>query len=307
MDSATLSLECPLCGVTEFKKCFTKKERHFFRCLKCDLQMQSPLPTLQELADFYESSFVDGMYQDFASADLLKRMTAQQRIKEIANTIPLEGKWLDVGCANGVFVETVSGRGVEAQGIELSEHAVSIGKERGLNLHVGTVDDLPVDESFDCITAFDVLEHVLEPLDFIGGIHKRLNDGGHVVLTVPNTGGIVRRIMGKRWYFYIPEEHLHYFNSTNLAGLLEKQGFDVLSVGPTYKPMTYNYALLQFAEFNPLIHKILKAPSFLIPSKLRERPIPLPIGELRIIAQKPLKVASGKQGREDLVTETSRN
>ena len=283
-----ISLDCPLCGVTKFKKCFSKKSRDFFECLQCEMQLQSPLPTLQELSDFYENSFVGGMYQDFAAADLLKQMTAEQRIKEVAGTIPLKGKWLDVGCANGVFVNSISDHEVEAQGVELSDHAVAIGKEQGLNLHVGTIEDLSDDETFDCITAFDVLEHVLEPLDFVGSIYKRLNEGGHVVLTVPNAGGIVRRLMGKRWYFYIPEEHLHYFNRGNLAGLLEKQGFEVESVGATYKPMTFDYALVQFAEFNPLIYKMLKAVSYMVPAGLRKRPIPLPIGELRIIAQKPV-------------------
>ena len=289
---SNVELDCPLCGRSEFKKRFTKKERHFFRCLGCDIELQSPLPTLQQLADFYEGSFADGMYQDFAAADELKKMTARQRIKEISKTIPLEGKWLDVGCANGVFVDTISKHGVNSQGVELSAHAVSIGRKQGLNLHVGMVDDLPAEETFDCITAFDVLEHVREPLDFIGSITKRLNPGGYAVFTVPNAGGIVRRIMGKRWYFYIPEEHLHYFNHKNLADLLRKQQLEVLNVGATYKPMTYDYALLQFEEFNPLIHKIMKLPSWILPTGLRNTPVPLPIGELRIIARKPLEVDS---------------
>ena len=290
-----ITLDCPLCGVTSFKKCFSKKGRDFFECLQCDMQLQSPLPTLQELSDFYDNSFADGMYQDFAAADELKQMTAQQRIKEITETISLAGKWLDVGCANGVFVDAISQHGVEAQGVELSEQAVAIGREQGLNLHVGTIEDLQADETFDCITAFDVLEHVLEPLDFVGSIFKRLNEGGHIVLTVPNAGGIVRRLMGKRWYFYIPEEHLHYFNRSNLAGLLEKQGFEVEGLGATYKPMTYDYALVQFAEFNPLIYKLLKTASYVVPSNLRKRPIPLPIGELRIIAKKPQSVNKPQQ------------
>ena len=284
------TLECPLCGVVEFRKCFTKKDRHFYQCSQCDMQMQSPLPTLTELADYYEQSFANGMYQEFAAADEMKRMTARQRISEIQRTVPIEGKWLDVGCANGVFVQAVAGHGVDAAGVELSQHAVSIGREQGLSLHVGTVDDLPAGETYDCITAFDVLEHVLEPLDFIGSLRSRLNDGGHVIMTVPNTGGIVRRLMGKRWYFYIPEEHLHYFNRKNLAGLMRKQGFDVLEVGATHKPMTYDYAMTQFAEFNPLIFRVLKAVSNVVPKKLRSRPVPLPIGELRIIARKGVSV-----------------
>ena len=278
--------QCPLCNESKFKKRFTKKNRDFYRCQSCNLELIWPLPTHEELEDFYDSSFVDGMYQDFAAADQMKQMTARQRLKEIGKTIPIQGSWLDVGCANGVFVEAAIKRGVKAEGVELSQHAVKMGCDRGLPLHLGTVDDIPAENKYDCITAFDVLEHVLDPNDFINGIRNRLTDDGHIVLTVPNTGGIVRRIMGKRWYFYIPEEHLHYFNRANLAALLTKSGFEVECVGATYKPMTYDYALTQFQEFNPFIYKLLNAVSFLIPKKLRKKPIPLPIGELRIVAKR---------------------
>ena len=280
------SIECPLCGKADFRKRFTKKSRDFFRCCACDLELQWPLPTLDELASYYERSYAEGMYHTFAAANEMKQMTAQQRLKEIRGHVPIQGRWLDVGCANGVFVETVSNEGVEASGVELSQHAVSAGVERGLDLHVGTIDDLPKQSSYDCITAFDVLEHVLDPLEFLSSLYQRLNANGYLVLTVPNTGGIVRRLMGSRWYFYIPEEHLHYFNRLNLSSLLKKQGFEVLEVGATYKPMTYEYALTQFAEYNPLIYRLLKVPAFLIPETLRSRPVPLPIGELRIIGRK---------------------
>ena len=287
--SSEIQLECPLCGVTAFEKRFTKKDRDFYRCQTCDLELQYPLPTRKELEEYYDRSFADGMYQEFAAAGEMKRMTASQRLKEIVKYLPLQGKWLDVGCANGVFVEAAAERGIESEGIELSQHAVQIGRDRGLQLHMGTVDELPEGETFDCVTGFDVLEHVLEPNSFLDGIHERLNEGGYIVLTVPNTGGIVRRLMGQRWFFYIPEEHLHYFNRRNLVGLLKAHGFDILNVGATYKPMTYDYAMTQFAEYNPLIFKLLKTASYLIPSALRTKPIPQPIGELRIVGRKMRK------------------
>jgi hypothetical protein len=53
--------------------------------------------------------------------------------------------------------------------------------------------------------------------------------------------------------------------------------------------MTYDYALTQFHEFNPFIYKLLNAVSFLIPKKSRKKPIPLPIGELRIAAKRNLE------------------
>lgn len=280
------SLDCPLCGVTKFKKRFTKKGRDFYRCCSCKLELQWPLPTMNELEAYYDGSFSSGMYQEFAAAQKMKVMTAQQRLKEIDAVVPMQGRWLDVGCANGVFVEEAGKRGIDASGVELSQHAVEIGLSRGLNLSVGTVDDLAPTEHYDCITAFDVLEHVLEPNPFLASIHARLTIGGHVVLTVPNAGGLVRRMMGKRWYFYIPEEHLHYFTARNLTALVTKHGFQVLQVGATHKPITYDYALTQFVEYNPLIYRILGGVSYAVPSKLRARPIPLPIGELRIIARR---------------------
>ncbi|MFK7768411.1 MAG: class I SAM-dependent methyltransferase, partial [Mariniblastus sp.] len=276
---------CPLCIESTFLKRFTKKHRDFYRCQSCELELIWPLPTLTELEDYYDNSFVDGMYQDFAAADEMKQMTARQRLKEICKSVPVEGTWLDVGCANGVFVENAIEQGVDAEGVELSQHAVNLGRDKGLPLYIGTVDDIPGDRKYDCITAFDVLEHVLDPNEFLEGIRGRLNEGGHVVLTVPNAGGIVRRLMGKRWYFYIPEEHLHYFNRKNLSALLEKHGFSVDGVGATYKPMTYDYALTQFQEFNPMIYRILKTLSFVVPKKLRSMPVPLPIGELRIVGE----------------------
>lgn len=292
MSASKQVVQCPLCGTCEAEKQFSKKGRDFFRCPGCGIELQWPLPTSEELSAYYDESFASGMYKEFAAADEMKRMTARQRMKEIQRHVIIEGRWLDVGCANGVFVETAASHGVEAEGVELSAHAVEGGRSRGLKLHLGTVDNVPDAAAFDCVTAFDVLEHVLDPGAFLEGIRACLSDGGCAVLTVPNTGGIVRRLMGRRWYFYIPEEHLHYFNRRNLSALMQKHGFDVLDVGATYKPMTYDYSMTQFAEYNPLIYKVLKAVSFVVPSSLRARPIPLPIGELRIIARKQTSPAA---------------
>ena len=114
-----------------------------------------------------------------------------------------------------------------------------------------TIDDIPQATIFDGITAFDVLEHVLDPNAFLHSVHGRLNDGGHMVLTGPDTGGIVRRLMGRRWYFYFPEEHLHYFNGRNLSDQVRKHGFEVVDVGATCKPMTYDYAYRSFMNTIP--------------------------------------------------------
>ncbi|TWU47716.1 hypothetical protein Poly59_45570 [Rubripirellula reticaptiva] len=97
---------------------------------------------------------------------------------------------------------------------------------------------------------------------------------------------MARRLMGSRWYFYIPEEHLHYFNRKNLSRLLEQEGFTVKAAKRTYKPLTFDYSLIQFQEYNPLIHRTLSTVGKLVPQGLRSKIVPLPIGEMMLIAQK---------------------
>ncbi|EMI29065.1 class I SAM-dependent methyltransferase [Rhodopirellula europaea] len=282
-----INLQCPVCGIAQFRFRFEKKGRDFWRCMSCAGELLYPLPTVDELDRYYEESYSEGMYSDFAAAQTMKRMTAHSRLSELSRYVPSAsgGRWLDVGCADGTFVAVAKEKGADAQGVELSATAVELARQAGLNVHSGTVDSLPNDARFDTITAFDVIEHVLDPRDFIRALRMRVRDGGHIVLTLPDLNSMARRLMGSRWYFYIPEEHLHYFNRQNLSLLLQEEGFTVKAACRTYKPLTFDYSLVQFAEYNPMIHRVLSTIGNLMPSRLRSKVIPLPIGEMMLIGQ----------------------
>ncbi|WP_162273170.1 class I SAM-dependent methyltransferase [Rubripirellula obstinata] len=279
-------LACPVCGLTEFKHRFNKKGREFWQCKSCAMELQHPLPTPGELKEYYDASYTEGMYTEFAAAQTMKQMTAQRRLFEIRRHIPIRGDWLDVGCADGTFVKIANENGVNGSGVELSQVAVDLAVQRGLNVQCGTLESLSDQTSFDTLTAFDVLEHVLEPVEFIRGLRSRIRDGGHVVLTLPDLDSIARRLMGSRWYFYVPEEHLHFFNRKNLGRLLRKEGFEVTAASRTYKPLNFDYSLVQFAEYNPMIYRTLNALGKALPSQLRSKVIPLPIGEMMLIAKR---------------------
>ncbi len=286
-------IHCPNCGnETNFGFRFEKKGRKFWRCRDCNLEKQNPLPTEQELKDYYESSYDIGMYRDFAAASEMKVLTARQRIKELKKFVSLDGKWLDVGCANGVFVKEAIALGVDAEGVELSENAVAEGKDQGIPISAGTIADLDEDVKYDCITAFDVLEHVIDPESFLQDIISRLKPGGHVILSLSNCSSLPAKLMGSRWYFYIPEEHLHYFDPDTLESFASRMGTTVLSTRRAYKPLTFDYSLLQFKEFNPLIYRGLALLGKLVPRSLRRKIIPLYIGEMMLIAKKPASPSS---------------
>jgi SAM-dependent methyltransferase len=226
------------------------------------------------------------MYQRFAAATRLKDLTAERRLDELRDRVPLSGRWLDIGASTGAFPLAAAKRGIDSAGVELSDTAVAAARAQGVVMYAGDLAQLPPDARYDCITAFDLIEHVLDPPALVTEVRKRLVDGGHLVLTLPDLGAAQRRLMGSRWYFYIPEEHLHYFTRRVMRRFLQRSGLDVVRIDTTLKPMTFDYAQTQFKEYNPALHSVLRVAGAITPQALRRAPIPLPVGEMVAVAQK---------------------
>lgn len=93
---------------------------------------------------------------------------------------------LDVGCGTGANLLMLSRYG-EAEGVDISEDALAFCRERGLD-HVrqGAGEELPYDENtFDLVTAFDVVEHMDDDLAGLREMYRVLRPGGHALVFVP--------------------------------------------------------------------------------------------------------------------------
>ncbi len=188
---------CPICGPVQAAVLFEKKKRKFCQCNQCGLKLQWPLPTQEELAQYYDEEFSKGMYKTFTEAQVMKQRTASYRLRKVLRWVKPQGAWLDVGCANGVFVATAAAVGAEARGIELSSVAVQQACEQGLDVRQARIEDVPVTETYDCITAFDVNEHVLDPHDFVRAIADRLNSGAACGIDAARRSFMFARVMGR--------------------------------------------------------------------------------------------------------------
>ena len=97
-------------------------------------------------------------------------------------------KWLDIGCGLGYLVKELIEEGIDVYGIEISEYALkdSLVKER---IKYGSITNIPFhNNSFDVISAFDVLEHIhpRDTLRAIHEVHRVLKSGGIFIMTTPN-------------------------------------------------------------------------------------------------------------------------
>lgn len=268
-----------------FRRLFEKRSRVFWRCLGCGLERQYPLPLPEQIQAYYETHHSSGRLRDMVEAEEMSRMRARRRFREIRPHLP-RGCWLDVGCANGTFVRTALTAGIDAVGLEISRSAVARARTELLPVQCGTIEGHDPGRVYDAITAFDVLEHQPDPGGFLGNARRLLREGGRLALALPDLASTVRRIMGRRWYFYIPDGHLFYFDRSVVERLLEHHGFSVLHAEPIAKPITISYSVTQLRVLNPVLGAAAGAFLRALPHRLAGRPIPLRLGEFLLVAEK---------------------
>jgi 2-polyprenyl-3-methyl-5-hydroxy-6-metoxy-1,4-benzoquinol methylase len=96
---------------------------------------------------------------------------------------------LDVGCAFGFLLKELSSVFDELHGFDISEFAIekarNIVPEASLQIH-SLEDPLPYpDDSFDCITAVDVLEHTKKIEKNFEKLGRKLKKNGYLIVSTP--------------------------------------------------------------------------------------------------------------------------
>lgn len=120
---------------------------------------------------------------------------------------------LDVGCGSGTSLLEAKALGATAFGIEADPNLKPIAAELGLTIHFGKLQDMPFNErTFDLIVMNQVIEHLPEPDNALRALSERLTPSGRMVLVMPNTSSLWRRLSGSRWINWHIPYHQHHFN-----------------------------------------------------------------------------------------------
>jgi len=93
---------------------------------------------------------------------------------------------LDVGCGTGANLKMLASFG-KAEGVDLSQQALDFCHRRGLDgARYGAAESLPFDDdTFDLVTALDVIEHLDDDSSGLNEICRVLRPGGYALLFVP--------------------------------------------------------------------------------------------------------------------------
>ncbi len=236
----TAAAECIICGGTDsmvIEKC--NKDFNVLKCLSCGLVNVSPLPQ----KELIESAHSDSYYAPWIEDQRPRRVKMWGKRLETLNGLAAgKGSLLDVGCAEGLFLELAVKEGWDVSGTEISEFAAKYGKEKiGLNIMHGELSDMKFpDNSFDAVTMWHVLEHTTDPVAILSEIRRILKDNGVFILAIPNLDNIIsqiayRLIKGRRIHLFDPDDrelHLYHFTPETIRLASEKAGFSVQKVIP---------------------------------------------------------------------------
>ena len=145
-------------------------------------------------------------------------------IKNILDKLDLNSATiLDVGCGTGINLKYLSGYGA-AIGVDSSQDALNFCRKRGLkNVRRADAERLSFqNNTFDLITALDLLEHV-DDNKALKGFYRILKPNGYLVLTVP--------AFNFMWSQHDEaSHHKRRYNKRQLKSILEANGFIIEKV-----------------------------------------------------------------------------
>ena len=231
-----VTVSCPACDGTSTEQHGEKQGFAYVQCIDCGTIYTNPRASLDLLHEFYSQSANYAYWNEhvFPATEEARRTSIFRpravRLLEYCHKYGIHsGTLLEVGAAFGTFCQEVRELNLFDRIIALEPTAglANTCRQRGLEVLECFVEDIEESELADVVAAFEVVEHLFSPRDFLTDCQRILKPGGLVVLSCPNGQGFdvaaLRMLSGT-----FDHEHVNYFNPRSLSMLARHCGFEVV-------------------------------------------------------------------------------
>lgn len=226
---------CPLCGDERFETVHDFAKVPVRRCVSCGFVHSARVMTAEGARRYYTGEFGSARHRDgqILNAAINERVLA--RLVDLGRV----RTFLDVGAGYGFLLARMRDRrGISGVGVELSAGEAAHGVERlGVDIRRGTLDEAGLAHgSFDLVTAFEVIEHVQDPVPFVRSLARHCRPGGHVVIGTDNFESPTVRRLGAEFRKWIPHSHVSHFGPATLRRCVEAAGGLAVTGGGSFTP-----------------------------------------------------------------------
>jgi 2-polyprenyl-3-methyl-5-hydroxy-6-metoxy-1,4-benzoquinol methylase len=200
-----------------------------------DMLITSPQPGLDILGKYYESvdyiSHTDSKRSLFEKMyHFVKSIALKNKLNLINSQQPNKGSILDIGAGTGEFLSVARQDGWKTIGVEPSDKAKAIAKNKGVSF-VEQTSELE-SHSFDVISMWHVLEHVPDLNQQIQELKRLLKPKGTLIIAVPNFKSFDAKHYGKFWAAYDVPIHFWHFSKTAIKKLFQKEEIQLVKILP---------------------------------------------------------------------------
>jgi 2-polyprenyl-3-methyl-5-hydroxy-6-metoxy-1,4-benzoquinol methylase len=162
--------------------------------------------------------------------------------------------YLDIGCGTGELCREASKLFPNIHGCDIAEQALFRSQEQGIQCTKLDLnrEHLPYrTQSFDAVTALDIIEHLFDPLSFLKDIHRILKPSGQLILSTPNFRKLknIHTLWIKGHFPKTSDDpegwdggHVAYFTRKDIYTLLHQTGFSSVRSQGIYSHQRYRIA-----------------------------------------------------------------
>lgn len=265
-------IPCPLCGTDKAQVVLLGRDRLFglpgeypiVACQGCSLRYVNPRPTMAALGRHYPDNYLpvrppEDMPKVVRSLTQLllsmRWIKYTRRLEGAIGRIPNGTRVVDVGCGRNDLLRRLSkARGCVGIGIDTKAEVVEyIRKVLSMQAIEGTLLTAGLQEqSADLVTMNEYLEHEPDPAPVLQEARRITRTGGHLVVEVPYSGGLVAKTMGKTWSQLDVPRHLVFYTPETLETMLARAGYKMIHVEPFGAPFSFGISVLQTLGFDKL-------------------------------------------------------
>lgn len=229
-DEYTRHRDCPVCKSTNELVIFNKEGGTYVKCKDCGMVYLNPVFTDEAIIEYYQANHTEQAEVVEFDTDSFYTNIYNGGLDDIQKFNPYLSNILDIGCSAGTFLDLAKKRNLSTYGVELNKSEFEFVGKKGHHVYNELLETINFDTNFDCITMWDVFEHIIDGEFYLNHMKNLLNDKGIIFLQIPSSDSLAAKILREHCNMYDGLEHVNLYGVETIKRLAFSCGLEILSL-----------------------------------------------------------------------------